>query len=449
MSTLDPLATQVIPAPLGDARTLRLDRLELVVRSGPDVGREITVAAPRLRIGTAANNDVVLTDPTVSRCHAELSLTPEGLLLSDLGSTNGTWLKGLRIREAFLEPGAVMTLGGSAIQVRQVNEERAYVVGHEYGLGGLVGKSPRMRELYALIQAVAPTPTTVLIAGESGAGKEQVATTLHTLSGRTGPCVVFDASVTDPEMVRNDLFGHVKGAFTGAAGAREGAFRRAHTGTLFIDEIGELPLELQPRLLRVLETREVMPVGSDVPVPVDVRVIAATHRDLAAMVRAGQFRADLYYRLSVMTLRVPPLRDSLEDIPLLVQRFSERFGHPVSLTPAALQTLMGYRWPGNVRELRNVLERALILSGGGDIGPAHLHWLEDEQAPVGSATTGATGSLVDGASPVALKALEQQTIEAAMIRYGHNKAAVARALGLSLSTLKRRLADYHAQTSSA
>jgi DNA-binding NtrC family response regulator len=447
MSISDPFVTQVMPASTEDARTLRLDRVELLVCSGPDTGREITLAAPCLRVGTAPDNDVVLTDRTVSRRHAELQRTPDGLLVRDLGSTNGTFLKGLRVREAFLEAGAILTLGSSEMRVRSVREERAYAVGQAPGLGGLVGKSQRMRELYGLIQAVAPTPTTVLITGESGAGKEQVATTLHTLSGRSGPLVVFDASVTDPEMVRNDLFGHIKGAFTGAMGSREGAFRRANTGTLFIDEIGELPLELQPRLLRVLETRTVVPVGSDVPVTVDVRVIAATHRDLAALVQAGRFRADLYYRLSVMTLRVPPLRESPEDIPLLVQRFNERFGQPLRLTPAALQALMAYRWPGNVRELRNVLERAVILGGGGDIGPEQLHLQDIERLPTDSAQI-ATGSPAQVASPTHLKVLEQQMIEEAMVRHGHNKAAVARELGIPLSTLKRRLADYQARASS-
>jgi len=214
-------------------------------------------------------------------------MTPDGLLLRDLGSTNGTFINDVRITEAYVPEHAECRLGYSRLLIRQHTEERKVAVPRQDHLGELVGASERMRELYGLIRAVAPTPTTVHLHGESGAGKELVARTLHTFSGRTGPLVVFDASVTDPEMVRNDLFGHIKGAFTGATGSRDGAFRQAHTGTLFIDEIGELPLDLgelpldlQPRLLRVLESREVTPIGSDRPQRVDVRVITATHREI-------------------------------------------------------------------------------------------------------------------------------------------------------------------------
>jgi DNA-binding NtrC family response regulator len=299
-------------------------------------------------------------------------------------------------------------------------------------LGELVGSSERMRELYGLIRAVAPTPTTVHLHGESGAGKELVARTLHAFSGRSGPLVVFDASVADPEMVRNDLFGHIRGAFTGATGAREGAFRRAHTGTLFIDEIGELPLDLQPRLLRVLETREVLPIGSDKPLRVDVRVITATHRDLEAMVRTGAFRADLFYRLSA----------------------------------AALEALQNYSWPGNVRELRNVLERAAVMCGEREIGLDDLR-LSRTATPVQNAapapaptvsppasgpvdpepSSADSGLAVKRSQPISsarahLKDMERRMIVEALERTHGNKAAVARELGIPLSTLKRRLKDY-------
>jgi len=327
-----------------------------------------------------------------------------------------------------------------------------------------VGHSKRMRELFGLIRAVASTPTTVLINGESGSGKELVAKTLHELSGRRGPLVVFDASVTDPEMVRNDLFGHVKGAFTGASGQRDGAFRRAHGGTLFIDEIGELSIDLQPRLLRALESREVSPVGSDQPVRVDVRVVAATHRNLEAMVQEGQFRADLFYRLSVVPVRVPPLREIAEDIPLLVDSFIKRLELDVQVSPGAMEIMQNYHWPGNVRELRNVLERAAALKQGEEIREEDLHLPTQEgasfayapptpqQAPpsVQPATPsgqevnefGEPRTLPSSASRSQLRDMERQMIMETLRRNGNNKSAAARELGMPLSTLKRRLKDY-------
>ncbi|MBK1720830.1 sigma 54-interacting transcriptional regulator [Thiocystis violacea] len=444
MSMPDPGSTQIMPAAAQTARKIRLERIELKVLSGPDAGREVKLALAGVTLGTASDNDVMLTDRTVSRHHAEIRVTHDGLLVSDLGSTNGTFLNGLRVNEAFLVPDSVLSLGSTEMRIRTGTEEHPYEIAQESRLGCLVGGTEPMRELYGLIKVVAPTPTTVLITGESGSGKEMVASTLHGLSGRSGPLVVFDASVTDPEMVRNDLFGHIKGAFTGATGARDGAFRRADGGTLFIDEIGELPLDLQPRLLRVLESREVVPVGSDQPVKVDVRVVAATHRNLEAMVESGDFRADLYYRLSVISLRVPPLRDITADVPLLVQNFADKMGMPCRLSPEAERALGGYHWPGNVRELRNVLERAAVLCGGQEIRPEHLRLMDvaavQPAAPVEPLAIGAAASAAT--SPAQLKAMERRMIGEAMTRNRNNKTAVARELGIPLSTLKRRIAEY-------
>jgi DNA-binding NtrC family response regulator len=335
-------------------------------------------------------------------------------------------------------------MGYSRILIRQRTEEHQVLVSKEENhLGALVGASEPMRELYGLLRAVAPTPATVQITGQSGSGKELVARTIHELSGRSGPLVVFDASVTDPEMVRNDLFGHVKGAFTGAAGSREGAFRRAHQGTLFIDEIGELPMELQPRLLRALENREVTPIGSDQPVRVDVRVITATHRDLAAMVQAGDFRADLYYRLSVVPIRVPSLPEIRSDIPLLVQNFIEKLSLNCRVSPEAMAALQRYHWPGNVRELRNVLERAAVFRQGDAIQPQDLYLPEESVSVTPPTSSSSTVSPEpESASLAQLKELEKKMILEALARNNHNKTAAARELKIPLSTLKRRLKEY-------
>lgn len=261
--------------------------------SGPDTDLRESFCLPGIRVGTAADNDGVLTEHDVSRHHLELRTTQEGGVLQDLRSRNGTFIGTRPGTEAHLDPDPLSTLGHSRLSVRQQTEEHVISVptGQNH-LGALVGASRRMQELYGLIRAAAPTQATVLLLGESGSGKELAARTLHELSGRTGPLVVFDASVADRELINSTLFGHTKGAFTGATRPRAGHFREANGGTLFIDEIGELPLELQPRLLRALENREVIPVGADRPVPVQVRVIAATHQDLPAMVQEGRFRAD-------------------------------------------------------------------------------------------------------------------------------------------------------------
>ncbi|MDQ5909442.1 MAG: hypothetical protein QG599_1537 [Pseudomonadota bacterium] len=449
-STFSGEGTEIIVAASASRLRVQFEAIELRIVAGADAGLEISLGLPTVRMGSALDNDVVLTDRAVSRRHAEIRMTPNGLLLRDLGSTNGTFINDVRITEAYIPPDAECRLGYSTLLIRQRTEERKIAVHRQDHLGELVGSSPRMLELYGLIRAVAPTPTTVHLHGESGTGKELVARTLHTFSGRSGPFVVFDASVADPEMVRNDLFGHIKGAFTGATGSREGAFRQAHTGTLFIDEIGELPLDLQPRLLRVLETREVTPIGSDKSSRVDVRVITATHRDLAAMVHTGAFRADLFYRLSVVPIELPALREIATDIPLMAQHLCQQLQLNDRISAAAVAALQNYSWPGNVRELRNVLERAAVLCGDREIRPEDLR-LPKVAAVPGSMPSATVQPLPSEFAPVAkpsadarahLKDMERQMIVEAMERNRNNKAAVARELGIPLSTLKRRLKDY-------
>ncbi|MCB1715853.1 MAG: sigma 54-dependent Fis family transcriptional regulator [Candidatus Competibacteraceae bacterium] len=461
MSSLDDNRTEAIRIITDDSRRIEFEAVDIVVNGGPDTGLQGSYSLPVIRIGTALDNDIVLTDRAVSRHHAEIHVTKQGLLIRDLGSTNGTFVGQLRVTEAYLTPDTSCTIGYSQLSIQLRTEEHHFRIPKENHLGELVGASEPMRELFGYLRAVADTPTTVLINGESGCGKELVARTLHELSGRPGALVVFDASVTDHEMVRNDLFGHVKGAFTGAAGSREGAFRRAHEGTLFIDEIGELPLDLQPRLLRALENREVTPIGSDQSVRVDVRVVAATHRDLAMMVQEGSFRADLYYRLSVLTLRVPPLRDISQDIPLLVKSFIQRLGLNCQIMPDAMEALKRYHWPGNVRELRNVLERAAVLCKNGQVGvadlmlpgsaasampiPQNTAYKSPPPSPAGQALPGAVPAGTSSAASASrsdLKELERQMIIEALARNGNNKTATARELDIPLSTLKRRLKDY-------
>jgi DNA-binding NtrC family response regulator len=302
---------------------------------------------------------------------------------------------------------------------------------------GLVGSSLPMRELCALLQRIAPTPSTVLIQGESGTGKELAARALHSRSPRADkPFVPINCAAIAAELIESELFGHVKGAFSGASSGREGLFYYARGGTLFLDEVSELAPALQAKLLRVLEERKVRPVGSEQEIPVDVRVIAATNRDLAAEVAAGRFRQDLYYRLQVVGLSLPPLRKRLTDIPELVAFFIEQLAPELGVTalphdPAALQRLACYDWPGNVRELKNLIERSLILG----------YYADDFSGVAGSSSAVSPAPTFEGASD-SLEAIERQHILAILSTAGGNKTEAARRLGISRKTLERKCAAW-------
>jgi DNA-binding NtrC family response regulator len=439
-------ATRRIRHPAGEAQVVELPAVTLSVLEGPDRGKRQTFTVPLVRIGTAPDNDLVLKDDSVSRHHARLARTERGLILTDQDSTNGTFVQGVRTREAFLEDKIEFALGDTRVQLRTGREKLLAVTGEEERLGAIVGKSAAMREVYALLLAVAKTPTTVLVEGESGTGKELGARAVHELSGRKGPLVVFDCASTGPELIGSELFGHVAGAFTGAAGARQGAFRQAHGGTLFIDELGELPLAMQPMLLRVLETREVKPLGSDKASAVDVRLVAATNRDLPREVAAGRFREDLFHRLAVVRLRLPPLRERRDDVPLLVEQFVEQLELDVRFSAEALAALSAHDWPGNVRALRNAVELAGALRRGQVVRPADLRLPAAIPALAAPAPAPAPAPVAAPAAvaapPRAMVEIEREALLDALARCGGNRTHAARMLGISLSTLKRRLREY-------
>ena len=327
-------------------------------------GAQVPIGARTVTVGAHASCDLVLTDPQVSRKHAELTMTPEGLRVKDLGSTNGTWFQGSRISEALVPAGATVKFGETPVRV-SANDTPTLPPSASDHFGAMAGHSLAMRELFAVLEMASPSDATVLIEGESGTGKELAARAIHDASGRaTGPFVVVDCSAITEALIDSHLFGHVKGAFTGAERDRKGAFVEASGGTLFLDELGELPLPAQAKLLRVLEAQTVQPVGADRPIKVDTRVVAATHRELAKMVAEKQFRFDLFYRLAVVHVLLPPLRERLEDLPSLVATFHQRKGTDAGpIDGDNLERLRQHAWPGNVRELRNVLERAWALSG--------------------------------------------------------------------------------------
>jgi transcriptional regulator with GAF, ATPase, and Fis domain len=344
-------------------------QFELVVIEGPDRGMRATSTGDELTVGTSAGNDLQLTDPAVSRHHCLVRVTPRGLALRDLASTNGTRVAGCEIESALIPTATVLRVGATSIRVELLDGTVAQPLAGDDAFQELVGESQAMRRLYATLERCAPTQSTVLIEGETGTGKELVAETIHELSPRRPcPLVVVDCTALPSGLIESELFGHVRGAFTGADTARTGAFEAANGGTLLLDEVGELPVALQPVLLRALENRTIRPIGSSVHRPVDVRVIAATHRDLRVEVNRKRFRADLFYRLNVVRIVVPPLRDRAGDIPQLVRHFWRSFQPETEPSAELIAELASKSWPGNVRELRNAVERQVSV-GAPERGP--------------------------------------------------------------------------------
>jgi transcriptional regulator with GAF, ATPase, and Fis domain len=344
--------------------TVHLRRCKLVVIKGPQRGAEHVISGDVIRAGKANENDLVLSDETVSRVHFEIVRDAKGYLVRDLKSTNGTFLDGAEIKEAYIRAGSVLAAGACELKFTPFEERIEILPSEKDHLGEMVGRSGPIREIFGLIERIAHTDATVLIEGETGTGKDVIARTLHQLSPRRGASfVVVDCGAVAGTLIESELFGHEKGAFTGAVATRQGAFELASGGTVFLDELGELSLDLQPKLLRVLEQRELRRVGGSKTIKVDLRVIAATRKDLRSEVEKGKFREDLYFRLNVVPITAPPLRERREDIPLLVDHFIAKLtdGHTITVSDATRAALMAHDWPGNVRELRNVIERAIAL----------------------------------------------------------------------------------------
>jgi len=348
-------------------------RSQLVVLSGPENGRVIDIQKTPFVVGKGEECDLVLTDPTVSRAHFRIDSEQGAFVIRDLSSTNGTWIDQFRIKEAWLRPGTVLRAGSAQLRFEPVFRPIDIAPASVERFGSLVGRSVRMRQIFTMLQRVAQTEATVVIFGETGTGKSAVAQAIHEASPRkNGPFITVDCGAIAENLIESELFGHEKGAFTGAERMRQGALERAQGGTLFIDELVDLRLDLQPRLLRVLEEREVRRVGGNTPIKLDVRIIAASRFDLWREVQEKRFREDLYFRLAVFTLPLPALRERSEDIPLLASAFarSQKGGERLlaRFTPDVVAKLMRHPFPGNVRELRNVIERALHL----DMDPTEM-----------------------------------------------------------------------------
>lgn len=406
--------------------------MSLIVLEGPGAGRPVRVSKLPFVIGKDPAADWCIKDASVSRKHCVIAREQGRLVLRDLGSTNGTEVDGLRVREVELHAGARLKLGAVVLVFQPVFQTSAMPPAAADRFGALRGKSAAMRQVFAVFDRVAPTDTTVLLMGETGTGKGAATRALHAASARASqPLITLDCGAVSRSLIESELFGHEKGAFTGATTARQGAAELANGGTLFLDEIDDMPLELQPKLLRLLEDREVQRLGARRPTKLDIRVIAASKKDLQSMVAAGEFRQDLYFRLSVVAVELPPLRARRDDIPALADGFLGKDGAFDALGPALKDQLMHHTWSGNVRELRNVLERVATLGmlGGLPLGPG---------APFGgeSMDSGEGFSAVDFDAPFKqakeglVDSFERAYLERLLARSGHNIAQAAREAGL-------------------
>ena len=358
-----------------DARTILIDahadtdsilipKCKLLAVSGPLQGDQFLIDKDVFTIGSDTHNDLVLNDSTISRRHCEIRTGPQGHVIQDMGSTNGTVVQGVKVTKAFLEQGTEFQLGATRLVFCPLQESMKYTLSKNNAFGDLIGRSVQMRRVFYVAESYSPSDVTILIEGETGTGKEVLAEQIHRHSKRKDkPFIVIDCAALARELVESELFGHTKGAFTGASTDRIGAFEHADGGTVFLDEIGELSPELQPKLLRVIERKEIKRLGSNKVKHIDVRIICATNRRLENEVNANRFREDLYYRISVVRAELPPLRDRFEDIPDLTRKFLQDFHGADSIDQVINfeKTMEMYRrhdWPGNVRELRNLIEVA-------------------------------------------------------------------------------------------
>jgi DNA-binding NtrC family response regulator len=462
-------------------RSLRLPSLQAVVTLPDRRTVEAPLGLSPLLVGTGDDCDLVVPDARVSRRHCELLMTEQGVLLRDLGSKNGTLLRGVSIVEAWLPPGVAVSVGNSELSIRPAGPVAVLPLSSGAAFGEAIGQSLTMRALFAKLERAAPTDETILLLGESGTGKEVLARAIHERSRRkNGPLVVLDCGAIAPSLVEGELFGHAKGAFTGATGAKAGLLEQASGGTLFIDELGELPLDLQPKLLRAIESRQVRRLGSSEWLPFDARVVAATHRNLRVRAAEGTFRQDLYFRLAVVEVHVPALRERKDDIPMLVERFLAGRDPPRSLAdlpPHALPLLQAYEWPGNVRELRNAVARLVLFpellgelfgpseparaaggAGGGAAAPAA--GAAGASAAGGASTAGGVGAKTTEADAdaeriarllelplpqareVVMEQFERRYVAAKLEQHGGNISRAADAMGVSRQLVHRLLERY-------
>ena len=412
----------------------------------------------RLTIGKRSDNDIIISwDKTVSRNHIEIDCTEDNqYILRDLNSTNGTLINGLKVKEAYLSQGDLIQIGETKIEFQSFDEKVQVEPSEKEFFGGMVGRSRKMRQIFGILERISPSQATVIVEGETGTGKELVAQAIHDNSLRKDkPFIVFDCSAVAPNLIESELFGHTKGSFTGAVKDRIGAFEAANGGTIFLDEIGELTIDLQPKLLRALEQREIKRVGSTQAKSLDVRVICATNRNLKELVAKGGFREDLYFRLSVVKVQLPPLRERLEDIPLIVEKLltHSRFNrkpdgtfYVTRIEDDAVKALQRYPWPGNVRELNNILERAVSFAQNGVVHGQDLQFVFSE-AQSGEESTVRMQSIdtdmpFKEAKQVVVETFEKEYLQELLDKNKGNVSQAAREAKIDRKHLRNLLVKY-------
>jgi two-component system, NtrC family, response regulator HydG len=413
----------------------------LSVTEGPDAGTSFPIndenSEPRMLLGQSPACAVRLSDPHVSRRHAALEVDGRGLRFTDLGSTNGSWVNGVMVLDAILRSGDRVQVGGTVLQVH-VGDRVSIPLSSGIRFGKVLGISPEMRRLYPLFERLAASDIAVIIEGETGTGKEALAESIHEMSARSaGPFVVFDCTTITPSLIESALFGHERGAFTGAISSQRGLFEEANGGTLFVDEIGDLELSLQAKLLRAIERSEVRRVGGGRWLRTNARIIAATRRDLDREVQEGRFREDLFFRLSVARVELPPLRRRQGDIAMLGTEFwGEMGGDPAALTAEFMARLQAYHWPGNVRELRNSIAQRLALGDLAEPPFAAATEAQPQAAMGASPAPDFMTQVLEASQPLALarqrviEEFEKRYVERVLGQHGGHVGRAAQASGI-------------------
>ncbi len=422
-----------------DKKSFLLQHASLAFSKGPEEGQRYQINKEKITFGKQEDNDLVINDEFISRHHGEIYFRNGEFFIRDLGSKNGTFINGKRVQGSILASGSRIETGNTGFDFLLSEDTVMSTDRKEDHLGDIIGKSRKIQALFTFCKKAASCDATVLINGETGTGKELIAKTIHSLSRRShGPLITIDCGSIPRELIESELFGHEKGAFTGAQNQRKGAFERGNKGTVFLDEIGELPKEMQPKLLRILEEREFKRVGGDTHIPTDIRVIAATNKELNVEVTKGNFREDLFFRLYVIPISLPALRERKEDISLLTDYFINKneqlkeTGSQVTISDEALKKMTEYTWPGNVRELRNVIDRAIVNSDMNQISAEDIQFIptmKDENKTFSS-------------SHASLEEVEKQTIINALKAQDGNKKATAKLLGIAYSTMCEKVKKY-------
>ena len=437
------------------AEVISLRKCLLVVLEGDDKGKKYSLNKNITNIGKKEDNDIILSDKAISRQHAEIEYKSDSFLLKDLESTNGTYVNGTRVKAAYLLPGDRVKIGRTVMEFTAYDEKVKIDPSDKTEFGKLVGSSAKMRQIFTILERISPTLATVVVEGGTGTGKDLVAQAIHEHSPRRNrPFVVFDCSAVAPNLIESELFGHEKGAFTGAIKSRKGAFEEANTGTIFLDEIGEMTLDLQPKLLRALEQREIKRVGSNSTSKIDVRIVCATNKILRNEVKEGRFREDLYYRLSVVKIRLPSLAERPEDIEKLIERFltSSKFNllpdgsfKVTKVDDDALKTLKRYLWPGNVRELLNVVERSISFAEGDTITKSNLNYVfseMDQQEEYTERLPPSADMPFKDAKQQVVEHFEKEYLEELLKRNNYNISAAAREAKIDRKHIRNLLKKY-------